>query len=328
MLLWGTTRGDVAKTIMTGSNLETSPYEIRRIGAVAFDLLSTGSGGTVLASFSRAVYLLCEHDQLVWIAPETSPMHRRCLQVSSPLLRMGVGTGFHIREGRLVTENGQSLDFGRSPVWEPPVLPLGELVLLSRLVGLVQRAYRRLIAGQAPYGWGVLIPAILQTVSGQAVPKVADNGVVLSRNVWPAVKAILEACLPHDFGLILPHATRLVGLGTGLTPSGDDFLGGLFFASTLLRSVYPEIPDLQTWNYADFILGCKSQTNLISFTLLKDLSEGHALEPMHLFANSLLEGQPVDQSQSFAGALAGVGHSTGWDVLTGFLVGMSVACPQ
>jgi hypothetical protein len=314
--------------MLMDSDLQASLCELRSIGEAAFDGLSHLRAGKVLASVSRAIYLLGGQDELFWLAPETSPMHRRCLRVASPLPRMQVGSRFQVRDGLLVTGTGQVLDFAGSPVWSAPVLSNRQKVSVSHVGGLVRSAYRQLMAQKEPSGWGVLIPAILQTADGQSAPDVADHGVILSRNVWPAVKKILLACLARNFDPLLPHAAGLVGLGTGLTPSGDDFLGGLFFASALLRCAYPEIAHLQTWNYSDFILRCKAQTNLISFTLLKDHSEGHALEPMHLFANTLLEGGSIDQSLSFASHLTGVGHSTGWDLLAGFLVGMSITCPQ
>jgi Protein of unknown function (DUF2877) len=311
---------------MTGSNSETSSFEIRMIGDAAFDLLSTVNGGKVLASVTGAIYLLCERDELLWLASQTSPLHRRCMQVSRPFPHLQVGESFHLRDGCLVTRTGRILDFAGAPVWEPPVLSIGKTIPVSHLGGLVQSAYHRL-AVQKKSGWGVLIPAILQIAGGQAEPEESGNGFFLPGNVWPAVRGILLAGLARNFDPILPYAAGLVGLGIGLTPSGDDFLGGLFFASTLLRCAYPNIPYLQAWNYADFILGCKTQTNLISFTLLNDHSQGHALEPLHLFANALLAGR-FDQALPFASELAAVGHSTGWDVLAGFLVGMSVTFPQ
>ncbi len=304
--------------------MEISAYKILQIGEAAFDLLSGIQAGKVLASVTQAIYLVKEQDELFWLAPETSPMHRRCLKVASPLLRMEAGAGFHVRDGRLVTETGQILDFGCAPVWKPPVLPKGERAPVNRVGGLVQSAYRQLIAQKQPCGWGVLIPAILQMAGGHAEPDVVGNGSILPGKVWPTVKVILQACLAHDFCSVLQHAAGPVGLGTGLTPSGDDFLGGLFFSIQLLRRVYPEIPDLQNWNVSDFILQCKPQTNLISFTLLKDNSDGYALEPLHCFANALLAGRPVDQSLPFVQELVAVGHSTGWDLLAGFLVGMAV----
>ena len=306
------------------SDLPDSLCKVRLVGEAAFDWLSDGQAGKVLASVTQAVYLLCEQDELLWLAPETSPMHRRCLRVSSPLPRMQVDTSFQVRDGLLVTETGEALDFGHSQVWRPPVPPDGKLLSPSQLAAFVQSAYERLAAQTEPSGWGALIPAILYTANGQSLPEVAGNGIILSAKVWPAVKEITLACRAHDFDPVMQQAAGLIGLGTGLTPSGDDFLGGLFFSISYLRCAYPEIQDLQTWNYLDFILHCKTQTNLISFTLLKDHSEGHALDPLHCFANALLAGQPIDQALPFAGELAAVGHSTGWDLLTGFLAGMSV----
>jgi hypothetical protein len=312
---------------MTGSNSGTLSYEIKMIGEAALDLLSACSSGTVLASVSGAIYLLCEQDELLWLVSQASPMHRRCVRVSSALPRIQVGESFHSRDGRLVTGTGQTLEFADAPVWKPPVLSVGKVIPVSHLGGLVQLAYQSL-AAQKQSGWGVLIPAILKIASGQAEPEVTGNGFVLPGNVWPAVRGILLAGLARNFDPIPPYAAALVGLGTGLTPSGDDFLSGLSFASAFLRCAYPEVSYLQTRDYTDFILGCKTQTNLISFTLLKDHSQGHTWEPFHRFANGLQMGQPDGQLLPFAVELAAVGHSTGWDILTGFLVGVSLAFPQ
>jgi hypothetical protein len=311
---------------MTGSDSETSSYEICRIGQAAYDLLSTSCRGIVLASVTGAIYLLCERDELLWLAPQTSPMHRRCLQVSWPLPPMHVGQSFQVSDSRLVIGTGQALDFVGAPVWKPPVLSPGKAIPLGRLGGIVPSAYQHL-AAQEKSGWGALIPAILQIVNRQAEPEVSGNVFILPGKVWPAVRGILLASLRRDFDPVQRYASALVGLGAGLTPSGDDFLGGLTFASALLCCAYPDIPFLQAWNYTDFILGCESQTNQISFALLKEHSQGQALEPLHRFANALLAGQP-DRALPFAAELAGVGHSTGWDILAGFLVGMSVVFPQ
>jgi hypothetical protein len=309
---------------MISQNLQASSCDVRLVGEVAFDWLSGSQAGKVLASVTQAIYLVGGTEELLWLAPESSPMHRRCLKIAAPLPFMQVGAGFRVRDGLLVTGTGPTLDFGRSPVWMEPVFPDGKLVPVGMLGGLVQSAYRQFTAQKESTGWGALIPAVLQMAWGYSAPEGSGAASFLPRNGWPSVKGILEACLAHDFGSVLQHATALVGLGAGLTPSGDDFLGGLFFSIQLLRRAYPEIPDLQTWNDSDFILECKPQTNLISFTLLKDHAQGHGLEPLHRFANSLLAGCPIDQCLPFVNELAGVGHSTGWDILTGFLVGMSV----
>jgi hypothetical protein len=310
------------------SNLYASSWEVRLIGEAALGWLLDSQAVKVLASVSQAVYLLSDRDELLWLALETIPMHHRCLRVSSPLPPMQVGDVFRVRDGLLMTRTGQILDFERAPVWRPPILPEVEHIPFEPLGSLVQSAYRQLTYQGEPSGWGALIPSILQMADGLVSPEPTGEGIVLPEKAWQAVKRILLACRAHDLSSVLQHAAALVGLGAGLTPSGDDFLGGLFFSIQLLRRAYPEITVLQTWNYSDFVFQCKSQTNLISYTFLKDNSEGHALEPLHRFANSLLAGSPIDQSLPYANELAATGHSTGWDLLTGFLVGMSMTFPN
>jgi hypothetical protein len=49
---------------------------------------------------------------------------------------------------------------------------------------------------------------------------------------------------------------------------------------------------------------------------------------LHQFANGLLQGESVDQLNLNLEKLISVGHSTGWDLLSGFLAGMSATFTQ
>ncbi len=316
--------GGAPSTRKMYSDVRVSSRKILSIGTAAGDWLASGRGGRVLASVTRAIYLLSDQDELLWIAPEPSLMHRRCIRVSSPLMPMQVGAGFDTRDGFLVTSTGEALEFAHSSVWRPQVLTKSEALDVSALGPLVRSVYQKLTAEDQPSGWGAMIPAVLQIAGGQQGNAVPGNGMLQPMTIWPLVKRVLLACLAHDALLVEKHAAGLVGLGAGLTPSGDDFLGGLLFSVSVLRSAFPDIKDLQAWHFDDFIRRAQSQTNVISFTLLKDHADGHALEPMHHFAIALLTGRPVDQCLAFARELVAVGHSTGWDLLTGFLAGMCV----
>jgi Protein of unknown function (DUF2877) len=315
------------KTGTIRTNLQIPPCRVNMIGEAASDMLSTGRGGRVLACVSQAAYLVLETGELLWQAVPTVPLHRRGLRVSLPLPSLAEGASFWIRDGVLLTDSGTALEFGSAPVWKTPRLPAGEAVALARLPGLLTSVYLSFLEWPKPAGMGNLIPAILQAAFQPSRYEPAGGETPLRENFWPLVRSIVVACLKQDFDLILENAAPLVGLGSGLTPSGDDFLGGLFFAIELLRQTYPKLQQLRTWNNANFILQCQSQTNLISFNFLKDLAAGYALEPLHSFANALFSGQPADRCLPFAGELVGVGHSTGWDLLAGFLAGMSVIFP-
>ena len=124
----------------------------------------------------------------------------------------------------------------------------------------------------------------------------------------------------------LDNASSLIGFGEGLTPSGDDFLGGFFFSRWLLSNFYPQLSDEdRICTYSDFISHAKPLTNLISYIVLKDNSDGHTVEPLHLLANGLLRGEREDSLICYAKRLIFLGHSTGWDLLTGFIAGILAA---
>jgi hypothetical protein len=240
-----------------------------------------------------------------------------------PIPRLAVGARYQVQDHRLATSSGEVLDFRRSMVWESPAIPLDKIVVVTKLPDLVDAVYGRLLAQHEPAGWGRWIAMIRTGVRFQDT----EHGIHPASLPGSVAESILLACRSRDPLAIPSHAAELVGRGEGLTPSGDDFLGGLFFCFHILRAVYPATLD-SSWNYSTFIQQFKPRTNLISFTLLKDHAEGHALEPLHRFASALFQGQPVDLILPFAEELIRVGHSTGWDLLTGFLVGMTVVFPR
>ena len=127
---------------------------------------------------------------------------------------------------------------------------------------------------------------------------------------------------------MLKEAEPLTGLGQGLTPDGDDFLGGLFFGRYLLLCAFPNLFRMQLSRLHEWLDVNQPRTNLISFTLLKDNVAGHALEPLNRMGIALLTNHPVEDVTSAASDLIKVGLSTGWSLLAGFVTGMLMAYPD
>jgi hypothetical protein len=121
--------------------------------------------------------------------------------------------------------------------------------------------------------------------------------------------------------MILRSGLKLVGLGLGLTPSGDDFLGGLLFTAYHLKSAYPWEFRWDRGLIPDFLDRACPLTNRLSYTILEDLAHGHGPEPLHALVNSLLRGEP-SHSLDDVQRLTGIGHSSGWDMLAGVLTAM------
>jgi hypothetical protein len=301
--------------------------EVPIMGEAARGWLFQGQHGRVLAAVTHATYLLTEAGELLWLATQESPEHRRRIQWPAPLPRLAVDSTFTIRNRSINLEAGANLDFRASHLWEASVLPTREVVGIGLLPKNIFEVVESLLAMEMPVGFGTFIRPVLQILRKRGAAINFQPEDILTKTSWPIVERIAWACLSHDLPGVLKQAEVLIGFGEGLTPSGDDFLGGLFFARVLVSCAYPQLNYLKLTNLPEWIDTFQSHTNLISFALLKDNVTGHTLEPLNRFGLALLTNRPVECAASAAGLIK-VGHSTGWSLLTGFLVGMLLAFPE
>jgi len=291
-------------------------FNITRAGTIARACLAPGQRGSVLAAFSRAIYLQSEAGELFWITALDEPMHRRCAQMASPLPELSSGSQFRVNGHILIIDNRWILDTGNASTWSEPSVDriVGAVSLFTR----AQTFFSSLDLPRAK-GFGSFIPFILSlTPNALTEPEFSPADPEL-RYAGPRVVDIAKACLEKNEPAILRCSDRLVGLGSGLTPSGDDLLGGMFFALRLLHQHYP---DLCLHDYTSMTERYLKRTHFISYTLLNDLAHGHTVAPLHQLANGLIGGRPIVDLYPCVSQLSRVGHSTGWDLLTGLLVGL------
>jgi hypothetical protein len=293
-----------------------SQSQITQAGTFARSCLASGQRGTVLAAFSQAVYLLTEMGDMFWITTADAPMHRRCLQTVSPLPGLSAGARFQVRGQILVIDPFCSLEMGSASEWHEPYPD--QVVELDFLYSRIHTFFTTMDYSQAR-GFGIFIPSILSLFRETPVDLVIEPSDPILIYARPLVMNMAGACLNHQPPGISQSADSLIGLGAGLTPSGDDFLGGMFFALKTLQSYYP---DMVCREYLPALESNHSRTHLISFTLLNDLANGHAVAPLHHIINGLLSGESTERLYPFVSQLNQVGHSTGWDLLTGLLVGL------
>jgi Protein of unknown function (DUF2877) len=298
------------------------------MGEAVRGFLSHGQRGKVLAAVTHATYLLTEKGELVWLAASESPLHRRCIRWPAPLPRLAVDSIFSVRGHSITLAGGAKIDLLPSQVWEPAALALSNVISIKELTGRLVALYALLHAREKPEDCGSFILPVLQMAYNQDSCAGFQPENILTRKMWPIVERIARACLSHNLPGVLKQADSLIGLGEGLTPSGDDFVGGLFFARYLLACSYPHLDYLQSSNLPEWIRAVQPRTNQISYALLKDNVAGHALDPLNRFGVALVTNLPVESASSAASELIKVGHSTGWSMLTGFLVGMLLAFPD
>ena len=126
-----------------------------------------------------------------------------------------------------------------------------------------------------------------------------------------AAHALAAAAGADDAKAFSQAGLRLLGVGGGLTPSGDDFVGAALF--TLHHMGY----DNPAWQDAaqTLIEATRTRTHAISAALFADLAVGESFEPLH----QLVAATDFADTLEPARRLTAIGHSSGWDMLCGMI---------
>ncbi len=251
------------------------------IGAKARAALAA-SGGVArpLAAFPDAPYFDAA-GEIVWVGSRLPAMHPRAVVTAEPVPR-----GAPARFGALPRES-----------WSPG---------LPRAARAAVGACARLAASAPslgePRGFGWLL-------AGGTPPFPLDLAV-------GRVRALAAAYRDDDPEAADRTSRALLGLGGGLTPSGDDLVGGALFGRRLVAG------DARPWRALGERLAAEvtRASHAISAALFADLVAGASFAPLHELADALAAGDD-GAARAAAGALAALGHSSGWDMLAGVLAG-------
>jgi len=108
-------------------------------------------------------------------------------------------------------------------------------------------------------------------------------------------------------------AARLIGLGPGLTPSGDDFLAGVMI---VLRSLEQDRAAQKLWTGVRRSL---TTTNQISQAHLSAAAEGLGHAALHDAIAAILDGDVHAMDAAVAG-IDTIGETSGWDAMAGVLL--------
>ena len=109
----------------------------------------------------------------------------------------------------------------------------------------------------------------------------------------------------------------LIGLGPGLTPSGDDFLVG---ALALLDAI-GERDAHAALARAIIDAAWRDATTPLSACFLRAAAAGHVGEALHRAVSSVITGD-VDAAVA---AIEKIGHSSGWDMMAGIMTTLRIA---
>lgn len=268
---------------------------IDRIGAHAAPLLAGSRSGLVVAAFEKAIYVDLGRGLICIGSSEIGdgPIHALS-SAWRPLTDAG-----HVRVGETV-----SIDAEHASIWTPPPWPRP-----VRAADL-QRAAARLhafLASEAPaegLARMVLDAGFEPRPSSAALARVAKPRIAQVR-AWLAAAAAGE-------GNSGTAPVGLLGLGPGLTPSGDDLIGGICIASAaagrmdVLRTLSETIK-----------VAAPTSTSVISAAFLRSAVDGVGSARLHAALCCLLDDSQTAMTGQRLRDASSTGATSGFDALAG-----------
>ena len=238
-----------------------------------------------------------------------------------------------IKEGMKIEINGDSLvfegkaltiRFGKSVKWFPTQIPkknaLSDLIKIS----LNLRILRDVIY-TCPSREG-LVP-LLENVElyGPTQVFLRPQMPILSEKARPNIETLMWGLYGGDHNMILARASDILGLGPGLTPSGDDFLAGLILSlviggKALRKNSTKELIFYQKLS-ADICKLAREKTTIYSQIFLNQARRGEGPKAVVELIHALLTKDP-NQVASSAKTVIVMGETSGADIAIGIYYGI------
>ncbi len=288
-----------------GTSLRQIP--VCEVGEDAAAVLTESGTGRVAAVFSRAVYVQTSAGWLCFGPPGlgSGPLNLLCdipNDVDWHAEAISNGMPVRIVPNAIEIGSGLVLTLSRARLWRPdPAPPWSAATLREGLAALDDRPRLPL----PPAGLGQFLRRAPQATTPEA--RKAEPAVDTLR-AWMEGRAGDADDVPDAAA---DAAVSLLGLGPGLTPAGDDFLGGLLIALLLLGR-----DGLRAHLWRKLEPHTTVRTAAVSAAHLRAAAAGRGSAVLHEALHALLAGR--------AGALPGalervkrIGHTSGWDALAG-----------
>jgi len=295
---------------------------VRVLGPAARLALPQGAVGRVLAVFRRSFYVEMQDGALACLGPASlgaGPLNvlyelPEVAGLPSDWATAGLTAGDPVRvQGHtLHVDERWHFDLQATCTWSPaPVAEPDALGLASGRALLAE-----VCAGSpAPRGLGRLLPALLAG-SAASEQRPGVDGMLLRTALkhTRTLMAWLSDCTqPASLGSFVPPSELLdlLGLGPGLTPAGDDLLGGALVALHALGQ------SGKAAQLAGHLLPhAAARTGRISGAHLACAAQGWGADALHDALAALAAGDRIALHAAVQ-QLDAIGHTSGWDALTG-----------
>ncbi|MGG1658460.1 DUF2877 domain-containing protein [Brevibacillus sp. NRS-1366] len=272
-------------------------------------LASSRFSGTVHSIFERTINLQCDQNgELYTISCNQLDNGPNSLVID---LKRFHETGLKV--GDAVSGNGQTLLIGtkmailteQAKEWECILPPYPSNIETLQVNTAFMKEY---IAAHGKCGGMKKHPGPNTPFEAEMSNMLAQRSVLLR-----------EALAARLIDVALGHALGLVGLGPGLTPSGDDFLVGLFSITNM-----QDAPCCLSCHFLEeMVIKSMQLTNEISYMMVKKAASGQVRESLVQLLQALTNGT-LEELTSALETVISIGSSSGTDMALGLICGLEL----
>jgi hypothetical protein len=149
-----------------------------------------------------------------------------------------------------------------------------------------------------------------------------DYCLCIKGTLWERIDSFLYSLSQHLWSDVSSIVQMIIGMGPGLTPSGDDFLAGFLSVGIVLGDTEPGIRKFTERIARILVTESIGRTTSVSISMIEDASNGEIAEPALYFIRSVLLINNTDQIKYFARKVFSMGGYSGEDLLNGVATGI------
>ncbi len=281
----------------------------RAIGLLAAKTLDRARHATVLATFERSFYLDVEGELIAVVAEDLpeGPLTVCIAAATTDDLGVTIDQRWSIGPNNLNSADGLVIDIANADIWHPR--PVDGGIDRSSLAQGLDTLRGHLARHPLPHE-GLARLVLLNAPAKSSVERAAA----------PAIGRLETTLLAGFQGQVateFENITGLIGLGPGLTPSGDDLSGGVLIAYHRLRETST------SERLGDAILASVDRTNIISRAHLRAAVLGYGAAPLHELLDAIFANDRPGIEVALD-ATAKIGHSSGFDALAGIILALRI----
>ena len=286
------------------------------VGRIAFEVLAEDQTAAVIGATSQGVFVRSASGWVIFCSFDAyrGPLTVTLAEPPDQLRLTQPGSSAGISSGRLMFPAiGVSIQAQQGAVWQPAPVSSAPRPVPEQLSTLDYLA-RQAVGRRRDVGFSVLLPRLLGLPERGDIPSGGQQAVLGS------VLLARQALRDKDVPVVVDALTGLLGVGRGLTPSGDDFIMGLLLVLNRWRVGSWSDGGLRRLNQ-EVTSAAYQRTTRLSANMIECAALGEADERLVAVADCIFGGDPPEAE--CVSRVLGWGASSGTDALTGMAVAVT-----